>query len=100
MEDYSYNGDYKQILDQLKHEDEMVVYEAVLNLQGQLAVAQENTLSNFMLDQYIPALIDVFKRPVMTDISNEINMYAIQSLINLMDIFPSICNSVVNHGGV
>ena len=25
---------------------------------------------------------------------------AVQSLINLMDIFPNICNSIINHGGV
>ena len=25
---------------------------------------------------------------------------AVQCLTNLMDIFPSICNSIINHGGV
>ena len=66
-------ADYKQILEQLKSEDEMMVYEAVTTLSNQLSVAQENTLSNFMLDAYIPALIDILKKPNMTDISNEIN---------------------------
>jgi hypothetical protein len=51
----------------------MIVYEAVTNLSGLLSVAQENTLNNFTLDLYIPALIEVLKRPPLTDISNEIN---------------------------
>ena len=56
-------ADYKIILEQLKCEDEMIVYEAVTNLSSLLSVAQENTLSNFTLDQYIPAIIEVLKRP-------------------------------------
>ena len=66
-------ADYKIILEQLRSKDEMCIYEAVVNLSNQLSVAQENTLSNFTLDQYIPALIDILKRPAMSDISNEIN---------------------------
>ena len=31
--------DYKMILEQLKSEDEMMVYEAVINLQNQLSIA-------------------------------------------------------------
>lgn len=42
--------DYKMILEQLKSGDEMVIYEAVINLQNQLSIAQENTLSNFAVD--------------------------------------------------
>jgi len=51
----------------------MMIYTAVETLSNQLSVAQENTLTNFMIDQYIPSLIDILKRPNMTDISNEIN---------------------------
>lgn len=65
--------DYKQILELLKSQDEMLIYEAVMTLQSQLSVAQENTLTNFTLDQYIPALIDILKRPSYSDLSNEIN---------------------------
>ena len=36
--------DYKQLLEQLKSQDEMTVYQAVMNLQQSLSVAQENTL--------------------------------------------------------
>jgi hypothetical protein len=42
--------DYKQLLEQLKSPEEMIVYEAVTNLQNQLSIAQENTLSNFAVD--------------------------------------------------
>ena len=43
-------ADFKQILEQLKSDDEMMIYEAVTNLSNQLSVAQENTLTNFTLD--------------------------------------------------
>lgn len=61
------------ILEQLKSKEEMIVYEAVMSLQNQLSIAQENTLSNFAVDQYILALIDILKRHPQSDISNEIN---------------------------
>jgi hypothetical protein len=51
----------------------MIIFEAVMGLQNQLSIAQENTLSNFAVDQYIVALIEILKRPPMSDISNEIN---------------------------
>ena len=51
----------------------MVVFEAVSNLQNQLSIAQDNTLSNFAVDQYIPTLLEVLKRYPESDISNEIN---------------------------
>jgi len=51
----------------------MTIYEAVINLSNLLSVAQENTLASFPLDQFIPSLINLMKRPNMSDISNEIN---------------------------
>ena len=81
--DYSYGdegfgwspqvSDYKVILEQLKSQDEMIIYEAVMNLQQQLSIAQDNTLSNFAVDQYIAVLIEILKRPPMSDFTNEIN---------------------------
>ena len=65
--------DNRLILEQLKSPDEMVVFEAVSNLQNQLSIAQDNTLSNFPVDQYIPALLEILKRYPESDISNEIN---------------------------
>lgn len=66
-------SDYKVILEQLKSQDEMIIYEAVMNLQQQLSIAQDNTLSNFAVDQYIAVLIEILKRPPMSDFTNEIN---------------------------
>lgn len=51
----------------------MVVYEAVTNLQNMLSIAQDNTLSNFAVDQFIPVLLDILRRYPESDISNEIN---------------------------
>jgi hypothetical protein len=60
-------------LEQLKSGDDMIIFEAVMALQNSLSMAQENTLSNFAVDQYIIALIEILKRPPMSDIANEIN---------------------------
>jgi hypothetical protein len=94
----------------------MIIYEAIMNLQQQLSIAQDNTLSNFAVDQYIAVLIEILKRPPMSDFTNEINsklkffismacwqiiiVFAIQCLTSLMDIFPNICNNIVKNGGV
>lgn len=66
-------ADYKQILEQLKTGDEMLIYEGMVNLASQLSMAQENTLSAFPLDQYVPVLVEVLRRPPATDLSNEVN---------------------------
>lgn len=81
-------ADYKVILEQLKGKDEMMIYTAVETLSNQLSVAQENTLTNFMIDQYIPSLIDILKRPNMTDISNEINSKLTLGYILIFQCLP------------
>jgi len=68
------------------------VYEAVMNLQNQLSIAQESTLSNFALDQYIPALLEILKKPPVTDFSNEINSK--QKLLVIQYFIFSVCNSM------
>lgn len=76
MDNYGWSpafADYKQILEQLKSEDEMLIYEAMINLSNQLSMAQENTLASFPLDQYIPVLVDILKKPPATDLANEVN---------------------------
>jgi hypothetical protein len=42
--------DYKKIMAELKSEDEMNVYQGIMELQTQLSMAQENTLKNFNAD--------------------------------------------------
>lgn len=81
-----------------------------MNLRLYLSIAQDKTLSNFMVDQYIAVHVEIIKRHPMSDFTNEINckcqfhkslacllmsvVYSIQRLKNLMDIFPKICNDI------
>lgn len=53
MDNYGWSPaftDYKQILEQLKTGDDMLIYEGMINLSNQLSMAQENTLTTFPLD--------------------------------------------------
>lgn len=65
--------DYKQILEMLKSGDDMLIFEGMQSLNTQLQIAQDNTLQNFPLEQYVPALIEILKRPPLSDISNDNN---------------------------
>lgn len=51
----------------------MLIYEGMINLSNQLSMAQENTLTTFPLDQYIPVFMDILKKPPLSDLSNESN---------------------------
>lgn len=51
----------------------MLIYEGMINLSNQLSMAQENTLTTFPLDQYIPVFMDILKKPPISDLSNESN---------------------------
>lgn len=57
----------------LKSGDDMLIFEGMQSLNTQLQIAQDNTLQNFPLEQYVPALIEILKRPPLSDISNDNN---------------------------
>ena len=54
-------------------EENIVIYEAFMNLKHYLSIAQDNILSNFMVDQYIAVLVEIIERPPMSDFTNKIN---------------------------
>lgn len=51
----------------------MLIFEGMQSLNTQLQIAQDNTLTNFPLEHYIPVLIEILKRPPLSDISNDNN---------------------------
>lgn len=57
----------------LKSGDDMLIFEGMQSLNTQLQIAQDNTLQNFPLEQYVPVLIEILKRPPLSDISNDNN---------------------------
>ena len=65
-------SDYNTLLEQIKSDDIMFIYEGVSQLRNQLSVAQESTLSRFPLDKFCVRLIEVVRLPAVMDISNEI----------------------------
>jgi len=64
--------DYRQILQMLKSEDEMIVFQGVSELAQQLSMADERSLANFSVDSFVPELIGLIKRPAITDISTDV----------------------------
>ena len=66
----------------------MKVYSAVSELSQVLSMGQENTLSNFPMNAYIPPLLNLVTRPPFTALSNEIALFATMCLNNMMDIYP------------
>ena len=43
-------------------------------------------------------LVKIVNRDPITDLSNEVKFFAIQCLTTLMDIFPTLVNTMVNAG--
>ena len=82
----------------LKAEDEMLVYQGAMELRDALSYAQENQMHGFATEQYMDILVKIVARDPMTDLSNEVKFFAVQCLTTLMDIFPSLVNSLVQAG--
>lgn len=97
----SYPGgqaDWATILQMLKAEDEMLVYQGAMELRDALSYAQENQMQGFSTDQYIDTLVKIVNRDPLTDLSNEVKFFAVGCLTTLMDIFPSLVNGLVHAG--
>lgn len=43
-------------------------------------------------------LVKLVVRDPITDLCNEVKFFSISCLVSLMDIFPSLINSLINHG--
>ena len=43
-------------------------------------------------------LVKLVVREPITDLCNEVKFFSISCLVSLMDIFPSLINSLINHG--
>jgi hypothetical protein len=63
-----------------------------MNLNNSLSVAEEKTLPNFSLDAYIPQLVEIIKRPPLTDISPDI-ISIISCYFNFSSVWDILFNS-------
>lgn len=87
---------YEQLLENLQSPDDMQVLSAVCQLSMDLAVAQEDLLTSFPIDQCVPLLINCLYKEDLPDII----LYAMISLTHLMDALPNVANLVASTGGV
>ena len=55
-------------------------------------------MHGFATEQYMDILVKIVNRDALTDLSNEVKFFAVSCLTTLMDIFPSLVNSLVNTG--
>lgn len=93
---YGGTMNYTQILEELQSGDEMRIYSAIMELSQSLSLAQENTMNNFSIDAYVEAINNIINTESYSDISSEIAFHSILCLINIMDIFPSSVNTIIN----
>ena len=69
-----------------------------MELRDSLSYAHENQMQGFPTEQMMDILVKIVQRDPVTDLSNEVKFFAVQSLTTLMDIFPSLVNGLVNAG--
>ena len=94
----SAQSDWTAILQMLQSEDEFVVYQGAMEMRDALSYAQENQMHGFQTESFIDILVKIINRDPLTDLSNEVKFFAIQCLTTLMDIFPTLVNTMVNAG--
>ena len=93
-------------MEDIKSDSEPRIMQGVIDLSTELSMAQENTLSQFSSDQFIPSLVLCLQREAFPDIMRIyiyiyiFVVYATICLTHIMDILPNTCNKVVNEGGV
>jgi hypothetical protein len=82
----------------LKSDDEFIVYQGAMEMRDALSYAQENQMHGFQTEQFMDILVKIINRDPITDLSNEVKFFAIQCVTTLMDIFPTLVNTMVNAG--
>ena len=55
----------------------MINYQGVMMLRDALSYAQENQMHGFQTEQYMDVLVKIVTRDPMTDLSNEVKLFAI-----------------------
>jgi hypothetical protein len=55
-------------------------------------------MHGFTTEQFMDILVKIVNRDPITDLSNEVKFFTIQCLTTLMDIFPTLVNTMVNAG--
>lgn len=70
-------SDWAAILQMLKGDDEMLVYQGAMELRDALSYAQENQMHGFATEQYMDILVKIVVREGVTDLSNEVKFFVI-----------------------
>lgn len=86
----------KSILAMLRDEDEGQYLTGLTELCEYLAVATEETMVSFPMDQTVPILINFLGRESNPDVM----LLAARALTNLADVFPPACSYIIRHGAV
>jgi E3 ubiquitin-protein ligase TRIP12 len=89
-------GRIKSILAMLREEDEGQHLTGLNELCEYLAVATEETMVSFPIDQTVPILINFLGHEHNPDVM----LLAARALTNLADVFPPSCSYIIRHGAV
>ena len=102
---------YKQLLIDLKSNDDIKILDAITQLSTELSMAQEDNLGGFQLDILIPVLVNCLQKDSIPDIMRNFtisvlsnhNKYLVHSAISIthiLDIQPTTSKILVSNGGV
>jgi E3 ubiquitin-protein ligase TRIP12 len=80
----------------LSSSDDMELLQALGQLSADLAIAQEDFLATIPLQQLVAVLIECLHKEYMPDIP----LYAMTSLISIVDSLPHASNIIVSTGGI
>ena len=86
----------KSIIALLREDDEGQQLTGLTELCEYLAVATEETMISFPIDQIVPLLV----RFLNMEHNPDVMLLAARALTNLADVFPPSCSYIIRHGAV
>jgi len=89
-------GHIKNVMDAFNSGDPSQIMSVVIELSGELSMAQETTIPPHFIDQLVAPLVQCLKM----DGSPDIILYATICLTQILDIKPTIASRIVSIGGV
>lgn len=87
---------FQSLLSGLEASDDIQILQSLTQLSMDLAMIHEELISNMPLEQLVVALISCLSKETLQDIP----LYAMNSLTNILDAIPNISGLIVANGGI
>ena len=87
---------FEKLLADLRSGDTVRTLNATIELNSELSMAQDNLTAHMRVEDFIGPLVDCLHNDEMPDIL----VYANMCILNLLDLNPTFCVQLVQHGAV